>query len=201
MSDLDKVCTPRPVPPAPVVRSGGGLPEPRAEGHRHSAERRQALRDTTDGRHRDGGEACLAASGPDEPFIAAVSGQGGQGGSAGQGEGGGSDAQGGASQADPGEAAGTAIDLLDPRLSHVSDALALVCRYESAQCVWSARIPLDAELLPDTVLHLAYSSTLLVLRFETSDWDVRGLLQAQLPALRAQVTCWLHTGADVVITL
>lgn len=201
MSELDLARALRPVPPAPPPRPASLLPEPRVEAARHPPERRPLPRDTAESRHRDSGDPGLAASAGDEPFVAALSGRGAEGESAGQGDSGGSDGQGGPSQGDAGETLPSAVDLLDPRLGHVSDTLAMVCRYETAQCVWSARIPLDAELLPDTVLHLAFSSTLLVLRFETSDWDVRALLQAQLPALRAQVAGWLQTGADVVITL
>lgn len=90
---------------------------------------------------------------------------------------------------------------LDPRIQHVGDAVAMVCRYEQAQVVWSARIPLDPELLPETVLFMAYSPGSLDLRFETSCWEVRELLSLQLPLLRSMVTERLAGACAVSINL
>ena len=88
---------------------------------------------------------------------------------------------------DDGSDSEAADETLDPRIRHIGDAVAMVCGYEQAQVVWSARIPLDPELLQETVLYLAYSPGLLDLRFETPCWDVRELLTLQLPWLRAVV--------------
>lgn len=77
----------------------------------------------------------------------------------------------------------------------------MVCRFESAQVVWSARIPLDAGLLPATVLFLDYSPGVLELRFETSRWDVRELLGLQLPLLVSAVKELLPGGFFVGISV
>ncbi|QHJ00013.1 hypothetical protein GT347_19715 [Xylophilus rhododendri] len=131
------------------------------------------------------GEAAEQAPGP---ALAAAPVPGRQGGDDG-GE------QGGSGQADGG------AEELDWRLQQVADAVGMVCRFEQAQSVWSARIPLDAQLLPDTVLHLSYAPGLLALRFETTQCWVRELLKLQLPALQALVAELLPQGCDASVML
>ena len=115
-------------------------------------------------------------------------------GQSGSGEGGTQD-----EHSDPPDEAGRPA--LDARMRYIGDTVAMVCRYEQAQCVWSARIPLHPALLPDTVLHMAYSPGLLALRFETSDWVVRDLLQSQLAILHALVEALMPATCGVAVTL
>lgn len=136
--------------------------------------------------------------GPPGFTAAAPAGGSGQAG-AGGGQGGGAS---GSGDTGGGETSDDAAALpLDVRLRHVGDAVAMVCRYESAQCVWSARIPLDAGLLPGTVLFLSYSPGLLALRFQTTDWESRDLLLPQLEALEALVAACLPPDCGVAISL
>lgn len=101
---------------------------------------------------------------------------------------------------DEGGGGDAAEDPLDPRIRHIGDAVAMVCRFEQVQVVWSARIPLDPELLPETVLFMAYSPGCLDLRFETVRWEVRELLGLQLPVLRSLVAARLVDTCSVNIS-
>ncbi|MCZ2498186.1 hypothetical protein GN316_15580 [Xylophilus sp. Kf1] len=164
------LASPRPWP-APPARRGASSPPP-AEPGRWAESRR-----TGDAGARDA---------PVGPAAGHTDGSGRQS----QQDGGGGD------QTDTAPAAEV---LLDPRVRHIGDAVAMVCRYEQAQIVWSARIPLDAELLPQTVLFVAYSPGYLELRFETACWDVRELLCLQMDALRSLVAERLSGACDVTI--
>lgn len=107
---------------------------------------------------------------------------------------------GGQGQSQDDDSGGEAADeTLDPRIRHIGDAVAMVCGYEQAQVVWSARIPLDPELLEETVLHVAYSPGNLDLRFQTACWDVRELLNQQLPHLCALVAQRLSVDCTISI--
>lgn len=108
--------------------------------------------------------------------------------------------EGGQGQSQDDDSDGEAADeAMDPRIRHIGDAVAMVCGYEQAQVVWSARIPLDPELLQETVLYVAYSPGLLDLRFETPCWDVRELLTLQLPQLRALVLQRISVDCSISI--
>lgn len=192
MSDSSGIRPAWRAPPTPPHRQGAVLAETRTDGARGRSERRTVPRDSVDGRATASGGVSQASADLGLAWTEAGRQDDGSGSSP--------DAQDGREDG-RGEAAQPPTDLLDPRLSHVADTIAMVCRHEPAQCVWSARIPLDAELLPDTVLHLAYSPLVLSLRFETSDWQVRSLLQGQLPALEAQVRAWMPAGAEVFASL
>ena len=95
----------------------------------------------------------------------------------------------------------SAVEVMDFRVRAIGDAVAMVCRFESAQVVWSARIPLDAGLLPATVLFLDYSPGVLELRFETSRWDVRELLNGQVGLLVCAVRELLPVGFYVGVSV
>ncbi|WPB57945.1 type III secretion HpaP family protein [Xylophilus sp. GOD-11R] len=139
---------------------------------------------------RDGLRASLVLAAPES----------GQQGGQGSGEGDGQDGNDAAS-ALPGDAADIEQPDVDPRVRYVGETIGMVCRFEQAQCVWSARIPLDPDLLPATVLHLAYSPGLLALRFETTDWDARALLHAHALALERLVAAELPAGFSISVSL
>ena len=188
-----------PLPPPAASRAPATQPRHQAPPHAVAARpapwvRRAAAVADAAGERGSAGQGA-AADPLDAVASAVVPPTAGSGGSR-DGSGGGRDQEGGGESG-----AEAALAALDLRVRHVGDTVAMVCRYEQAQCVWSARIPLHPELLPDTVLHMAYSPSLLALRFETSDWSVRELLFGQLTTLEALVAALLPPSCDVVVTL
>lgn len=86
-------------------------------------------------------------------------------------------------------AAPTTADCMALRglLAPLGRMLARSCAHPATQQGWSARIPVDEELLPSTVLHLNFCAALLTIEFKTNDWRSRELLQDQAASLRSLV--------------
>ncbi|OMG69477.1 type III secretion system protein SctP [Burkholderia ubonensis] len=91
------------------------------------------------------------------------------------------------------------------RMVRVAEALATeiaaLCGDDAAG-QWEIRLPLDAALLPDTVLHLVLSRFDLRLRFETPDAATRHLLCTHGATLHARLdTLLAHHGAPRTIEI
>ncbi len=86
----------------------------------------------------------------------------------------------------------------DHRLRGISDMVGRVCGFSAELGSWSARIPVDDELLPSTVLQLSYSPVQVTLHFETSDWGVREMLRPRTAALECLIQALLPTCAVAV---
>lgn len=56
-------------------------------------------------------------------------------------------------------------------------------RHAAVQDAWAARVPLSHGILQDAVLHLNCAQRVLALRFETTDWSSRELVQRHGPVL------------------
>ena len=91
--------------------------------------------------------------------------------------------------------------LVDHRLSRLGQFVTHVHRVAQSQGSWSLSLPLDDELLPDTVLHLGYSPTLVTLHFETRDWTARDLLAQRTRALENLVRELLPPDCDVLVSV
>jgi type III secretion control protein HpaP len=65
--------------------------------------------------------------------------------------------------------------------------------------VWEASIPLAADTVPDTVLHLSLSHYRLLLRFDTSNAQSMQLLSLHSNALREQLAMLLGPERDIEI--
>lgn len=70
-----------------------------------------------------------------------------------------------------------ALDDAHRRLRRVGTLAGQLFRHSTAQGCWSARIPVDPELLPATVLLLGYGPMQASVHFETQDWETRALLR------------------------
>ncbi|MBP7565016.1 MAG: hypothetical protein KA795_03325 [Burkholderiaceae bacterium] len=90
---------------------------------------------------------------------------------------------------------------LDQRLVRIGQFVTHVHQASPEQGSWSLSLPLDDELLPDTVLHLGYAPALVTLHFETRDWTSRDLLAQRTAALEKLVQQLLPPGCDVVVSV
>ncbi|KVN10747.1 MULTISPECIES: type III secretion system protein SctP [unclassified Burkholderia] len=91
------------------------------------------------------------------------------------------------------------------RMVRVAEALApeiaALCA-DDASSRWEISLPLDAALLPDTVLHLVLSRFDLRLRFDTPDAATRHLLSTHGATLHARLDALLaHDGAPRTIEI
>lgn len=181
---------PRPVPPAaaPVRPWSPSRPGTAADGRGHKSRHEREI-EREGGNLLNGPAGICPVTAPGQPESGGEGDQDGRSGDAGQG------------CDDGGDPCDAGPRPMDPRVRHVGDAIAMVCRFEQAQCVWSARVPLDRDLMPGTVLHMAYSPGLLALRFDTSDFEVRELLQAHLGSLESLVSGLLPANCGVAVSL
>lgn len=74
-------------------------------------------------------------------------------------------------------------------------------RHAEGRGCWSARIPVDPDLLPETVLLLGYSPTLVSVHFDTRDWGVRELVRGHCREFEAMIRNRLAPQTDLVITV
>lgn len=90
---------------------------------------------------------------------------------------------------------------VDHQLARIGQFVSHVHQAARDQGQWSLSLPLDSELLRDTILHLGYSPTLVTLRFETRDWESRELLSGRTRALEELVRQLLPPGCEAVVSV
>ena len=66
---------------------------------------------------------------------------------------------------------------------HLGRLISAFASHAMTQDAWAARVPLSNKILADTVLHLHCAQSVLSLRFETTDWASRHLIQRHSQAL------------------
>jgi hypothetical protein len=96
---------------------------------------------------------------------------------------------------------GEAPRQLDIRLQRVGVTIANLCKQAHSQTSWHARIPLDPQLLAGTVLHLAYSPTMMTVRFETTEWSAREVLLPRVSWLEQILVDMLPSSCQVFVSV
>lgn len=113
-----------------------------------------------------------------------------------------------AEPASPGEAAesgGHGEPELDPHatacVNYIGSLLGQLCNHPHMQSVWSLSLPLDPELLWNTVLHLRYCPTQLTLEFASPDWATRELLRPHLGRFQQQLQALVNPSCEVWVSV
>jgi hypothetical protein len=91
---------------------------------------------------------------------------------------------------------------VDPRIDHIGNMVWFIGSHPNNAGSWSARVPLDPELLPMTVLDFAWAPMSIRLQFETGDWDARELLTQAAPLFKQALDRLVDPGGhtDVSVT-
>jgi Type III secretion protein (HpaP) len=84
---------------------------------------------------------------------------------------------------------------------YISTLLGQLCNHPQMQSVWSLSLPLDPELLWDTVLHLSYCPTQLTLDFASPDWATRELLRPHLATFQKQLQALVNPACEVWVSV
>ncbi|CAN5643127.1 hypothetical protein BH10PSE18_BH10PSE18_22930 [soil metagenome] len=88
-------------------------------------------------------------------------------------------------------------DDLPPALARLGGLVVAFAVHASAHGGWAAHVPLSADLLVATTLHLNCAHGVLTLRFETTDWDSRELLTRHAANLVQRLRSALPTLSSV----
>jgi hypothetical protein len=84
---------------------------------------------------------------------------------------------------------------------YISTLLGQLCNHPQMQSVWSLSLPLDPELLWNTVLHLSYCPTRLTLDFASPDWATRELLRPHLATFQLQLQALVNPACEVWVSV